>query len=224
MKIAICNSKTWFRLNNQISSAHKIYNFKTNDDLTLEALDKFEPDLVFFPHWNWIVSSKIFEKYTCIVFHTSPLPFGRGGSPIQNLIRCGYTTSPVCALAMSEEIDSGPIYDQMEISLDGTLSEILVRLNGVVNKLMLRLIDNLPEPVAQTGYSHTFGRLGYKDNEILSTANMAEMYDAIRMLDDPSYPNAYLRLEHVCFEFSEICRKGDTLICKVHISPRGGAD
>ena len=45
-------------------------------------------------------------------------------------------------------------------------------------------------------------------------------YDSIRMLDDPSYPDAYLRLENVYIEFSEISRKGKELFCKVRISPR----
>ena len=140
MKIMVCNSKEWFKLSDQLLSNHQILSIKKKDELNLETLDRFKPDLVFFPHWNWIVSNEIFEKYTCILFHTAPLPFGRGGSPIQNLIKCGYKKSPVCALAMSEGIDTGPIYDQIDISLQGPLSEILDRLNNVVNLLMLRLL------------------------------------------------------------------------------------
>ena len=65
MKIAICNSKKWFKLSDEILSNHHILNIEKKCDLTLAALEQFEPDLVFFPHWNWIVSSEIFEKYTC---------------------------------------------------------------------------------------------------------------------------------------------------------------
>lgn len=217
MKITVCNSKEWFKLSDQISSQHQILSIKTRGELTLAALDQFKPDLVFFPHWNWIVSKEIFEKYTCIVFHTAPLPFGRGGSPIQNLIKIGYTETPVCALAMSGGIDSGPIYDQINMSLNGQLSEILGRLNDVVNILMLRLIVHLPEPKKQIGNVHSFKRLGVRDNQIRYESNIEEFYDSIRMLDDPSYPSAYLNLKNVCIEFFEISRKGKELFCKVRI-------
>tara|TARA_Y100001934_G_C12314957_1_gene756900 strand:+ start:277 stop:951 length:675 start_codon:yes stop_codon:yes gene_type:complete len=217
MKITVCNSKEWFKLSDQILSNHQILSIKKKRELTLAALDQFKPDLVFFPHWNWIVSEEIFEKYTCIVFHTAPLPFGRGGSPIQNLIKSGYTESPVSALAMSGGIDSGPIYDQIDMSLNGPLSEILGRLNDVVNVLMLRLIVHLPEPKKQIGNAHIFKRLGIKDNEINHESNIEDFYDSIRMLDDPSYPCAYLNLENVCMEFSDISREGNDLFCKVRI-------
>lgn len=217
MKIIVCNSKDWFKLSDEILSHHEVLSIKKKDELTLANLDQFKPDLVFFPHWNWIVSKEIFEKYTCIVFHTAPLPFGRGGSPIQNLIKLGYTKSPVCALAMSQGIDSGPIYDQIDISLNGSLSEIFGRLNNVVNLLMLRLIDHLPEKKIQTGQVHRFMRLGDKDNEINYEANIQEFHNSIRMLDDPSYPNAYLNLQNVRIEFYDIIRKGNELFCKVRI-------
>lgn len=220
MKIAICNSKKWFKLCNELLSVHQILNIENNCDLTLTALDRFQPDLVFFPHWSWIVSSEIFTKYTCIVFHTAPLPLGRGGSPIQNLIKRGHTKSPVCALAMSEGIDSGPIYDQIEISLEGSLSKIFERMNNVVNILMRRLIKHLPEPVAQIGNIITFNRLGSKDNLISYDANIEHFYDSIRMLDDPSYPSAYLSLKNVNIEFSKINRECGELFCQVRISQK----
>ena len=217
MRIVICSSKSWFNLDPSIAETHVVKHIQSKDELSIEALDQFKPDLVFFPHWNWIVSHEIFESYTCIVFHTAPLPFGRGGSPIQNLIKCGYEKSPVCALAMLECIDSGPIYDQIDISLKGSLSKILGRLNDVVNVLMLRLIDHLPKPKLQTGNVHVFRRLSFEDNQINSESYIENFYDSIRMLDDPSYPSAYLNLENVCIEFSDVNRKGNELFCKVRI-------
>ena len=116
---------------------------------------------------------------------------------------------------MSEAVDSGPIYDQIDISLNGSLSEILAD-NNVMNLLMLH-IDHLPEPKIQTGNVHLFTRLGDKDNEINYEANIQEFHNSIRMLDDPSYPNAYLNLQSVCIEFYDINKKGNELICKVRI-------
>ena len=220
MKIVICNSKKWFRLSNENSLNHRILNIQQKDDLSLDKLEGFQPDLVFFPHWSWIVGSEIYKKYKCIVFHTSPLPFGRGGSPIQNLIKRGYSKSPVSALAMSGGIDDGAIYDQEDISLEGSLSEILKKLNNAVNVIMGRLIEHLPEPIDQNGEVKTFKRLGFKDNEISYEANIEEFYNSIRMLDDPSYPSAYLSLKNVNIEFSKINKESEELFCQVRITPK----
>ena len=38
------------------------------------------------------------------------LPFGKGGSPLQNLIMRGYKHSKLSSIKCAEKIDSGPIY------------------------------------------------------------------------------------------------------------------
>lgn len=220
MKIAICNSQNWFQISDEVSKKNKILHIRKKSDLTLSLLRKFQPDLIFFPHWNWIVEKEIFNEFKCIVFHTAPLPYGRGGSPIQNLIQRGHTASPVCAIAMSDGIDSGPIYDQEEISLDGSLSEIFKRLGCAVNEMMRRLIQHLPEPIEQAGEAIIFKRLGHKDNEISFDLDFEEFYNAVRMLDDSSYPSAYLKMENLVIEFSEIDRSCNELFCRVRISSK----
>ena len=167
------------------------------------------------------MEKEIFSQFNCIVFHTAPLPYGRGGSPIQNLIKRGYKKSPVCALKMCEGIDNGPIYKQKEISLEGSLSDILKRLNSAVNQLMKSLIEHLPEPSAQAGEAVTFKRLGLKDNEINLETTFEEVYDEIRMVDDPSYPNAFLSLKNILIEFSDIDKTSNELFCRVRISKKG---
>ena len=220
MNIVICNSQHWFHLNDEISLNHNVLDIREKTDLSFDVLQKFQADLVFFPHWNWIVEKEIFSNFKCIAFHTAPLPYGRGGSPIQNLIQRGHTKSPVSALAMSDGIDNGPIYDQEDISLEGSLSEILKRLDSVTNILMRRLVEHLPKPKDQVGDPKIFRRLGHSDNEISFDANFEEVYNAIRMLDDPSYPCAYLTLRHILIEFSEINKVNDELFCRVRISKK----
>ena len=41
------------------------------------------------------------------------------------------------------------------------------------------------------------------------------------MLDDPSYPSAYMSLENVVLEFSEITKVDEKLYCNVCISNKG---
>ena len=220
MKLAICNTKNWFHLNDEIVKKYEILNIKNKSDLTLSKLDKFKPDFVFFPHWHWIVEKEIFTKFTCIVFHTSPLPYGRGGSPIQNLIIKGYKSAPVCAIKMSDGLDNGPIYNKKSISLKGTLSEILARINFAINDLIKGLILHLPNPKPQSGEVVTFKRLGHKNNEIRSDETYEDIYNKIRMLDEDSYPSAFINLNNVLIEFSEITNEDGVLLCKAKIKKK----
>ena len=139
MKVVIANSKKWFKTSKKLSLHNEILNINSPEELNLKILKKFNPELIFFPHWNWIVPSEIHRNFSCIVFHTAPLPYGKGGSPIQNLILNGYNSSPVCALQMTNKIDSGPIYIKKNLSLKGSLKEILQNLNILLPYMRMQI-------------------------------------------------------------------------------------
>ena len=88
-KILIVCSKDWF-LNSKhfikFNKNKKIFCIKEKKKLNLQNLNKINPKFIFFPHWSYKVNKNIIKKFNCVCFHTAPLPYGRGGSPIQNLI------------------------------------------------------------------------------------------------------------------------------------------
>ena len=136
----VASSKDWFK---QLPKSEEYNNLmlieiSTRQDLNLELLEKINPRYIFFPHWSWRVDSKIYERYECVAFHTAPLPFGRGGSPIQNLILSGIEKAPVCAFKMIETLDAGPIYETIEVSLDGTITEILLKVSICIEKIIIK--------------------------------------------------------------------------------------
>ena len=110
-------------LRRKFSSSSNKYNlnlfFENSGYSSRKLIRKFNPDYIFFPHWNWIVPKSVHTNFKCILFHTAPLSYGRGGSPIQNLILKGYKNVPVCALEMIEELDAGPILIKKNINLKG---------------------------------------------------------------------------------------------------------
>ncbi len=57
------------------------------EDLTPERLREIAPRTVFFPHWSYLIPPCIHEDWECVIFHMTDLPYGRGGSPLQNLIQ-----------------------------------------------------------------------------------------------------------------------------------------
>ena len=217
MKLIICDSKMWFSLDSTITCKNEIRIINKKKDLNFEILNKYKPEFIFFVHWNWKVPQEIHHDFNCVLFHTAPLPYGRGGTPIQNLIIRGYTKSPVYVLKMIEEIDAGPIFDFEEISLKGKLSEIFARLNFAINNLIRKLITNKVLPREQIGDPYIFDRLTEKDNEIPTNLNILEIYDRIRMLDDDSYPNAYIKFGKLKIEFfnASINDKDILLNCKI---------
>src|SRR3989344_1653814 len=106
------------------------------EDLTYERLRKLDPAYVFFPHWSWLIPADIFENFNCILFHMTDLPFGRGGSPMQNLIVRGHTTTKICALQVVEKIDAGPVYLKHELDLSGTAREIFDRASKTIGSMI----------------------------------------------------------------------------------------
>ena len=215
----VASSKDWFKEHPK-SEKYEELNFieiSNKEDLKLEYLEKINPRYIFFPHWNWKVSSEIYERFECVVFHTAPLPYGRGGSPIQNLILKGLKNSPVCALKMTDILDGGPIYDSFEVSLDGTISEIFSRIATCVEKLIVLICQNNPHPIEQNGEVVAFKRLSNSDNELLSNHSIKELYDRIRMVDGLDYPRAFINYGNHKIEFSEACLDGNHLLAKVKI-------
>ena len=71
---------------------------------------------VFFLHWNWLVPECIWKNHECVCFHMTDVPYGRGGSPLQNLIVRGHTETKLTALRMVAEMDAGPVYAKRPLS------------------------------------------------------------------------------------------------------------
>jgi len=217
----IASSKEWFK-DHPKSKEYKELNLieiSNKEDLNLEYLEKINPRYIFFPHWNWRVNSEIYERFDCVAFHTAPLPYGRGGSPIQNLILKGFKNSPVCALKMTDILDGGPIYDSFEVSLNGTISEIFSKIAICVERLIIIICQNNTHPIEQKGEVLEFKRLLNSNNELLGNFSINELYDRIRMVDGLDYPRAFINYGNYKIEFSEAYINGSHLKASVKIVP-----
>ena len=218
MRIVVACSESWFSLKESLESIVEVFFISEPSELTRDFLAKINPRYVFFPHWNKIVSDNIYCNFECVAFHTAPLPYGRGGSPIQNLIVEGVIHAPVCALKMTSEVDGGPIYSKKEISLTGSLSDIFSRINNAVNELMLEIICGNPSLKEQTGDVRVFKRRKGTDNLIPPELTLNQVYDRIRMLDAEGYPRAYLETSNYRVEFDSACVDGDAVCSNARIT------
>tara|TARA_A200000113_G_scaffold207782_1_gene205607 strand:- start:429 stop:1082 length:654 start_codon:yes stop_codon:yes gene_type:complete len=213
----VCNSKNWFALDEKNKGRFETKFVTKKEDLGVSFLREFDPEYIFFVHWNWKVEKEIYDNFKCVVFHTSPLPYGRGGSPIQNLILEGFEFAPVCALKMTDSLDAGPIYSKVDISLKGSLSKIFERINVAVNNLICELVDNDLVPHEQQGKPHIFNRLTERNNEIPKDLSIKQFYDRVRMLDHKDYPNAFICHGKIKIEFFGAEDREDSIYLKCKI-------
>ena len=217
-KYVIASSKEWFELSeSHLKSNDDFIYFEKKEQLIKENLEKIEPRYIFFPHWNWLIDEEIYNNFECIVFHTAPLPYGRGGSPIQNLIVRGFNEAPVCALRVDGTVDGGAIYLKQNVSLSGTLSQIFSRINLCINQQIKELIHNEISPKEQEGEVVTFKRLKALDNEIPENSKLNEFYDRVRMLDHPEYPNSYIQHGNMRIEFENCFLEGREIRANVRV-------
>ena len=203
----IVTSKKWFLENNKKSFTNKFFLINRKKDLNIKLLSKLKPKYIFFPHWSHIVPAKILNEFNCICFHTSNLPFGRGGSPIQNLIKRKIYSTYVCAIKMTNVLDGGPIYCKKKIKLTGSLDKIFMELSKKIMQMMLFILKNNPKPKIQKGKELYFKRLKPKDSKINTKEKLIDIYDKIRMLDHKEYPNAFLKSGKYAFFFRKALKK-----------------
>lgn len=199
----------------------KVINNK--DELDYEEISKFKPRYIFFPHWSWIIPRDIYENFECVVFHMTDLPFGRGGSPLQNLIVRGLKKTKISAIQVVKDIDAGPIYLKSDLGLEGTATEIFIRASKVVfGEMIPKLLHEHIKPKPQQGKTVHFRRRSPEQSDISSLNDISEIYDHIRMLDAEGYPQAFIETENLKIEFSQASQKNDYILAQTKIRIKDG--
>lgn len=209
--ILVVTVKSWNVGNfNKIKEEYKDYNWyliTNKEELTYDYLNKIKPAFIFFPHWSWMIPEEIYENFNCIVFHMTDLPFGRGGSPLQNLIVRSIYGTKISAIKVVGGLDAGPVYLKKNLSLHGNAEEIYIRASDLTFKMIGVIIEKKPEPVPQEGDVIEFKRRKPEQSELPMTDNLRKIYDYIRMLDAEGYPKAYVDRNGLRFEFERASLK-----------------
>jgi methionyl-tRNA formyltransferase len=131
------------------------------------------------------------------------LPFGRGGSPLQNLISRGIYSTKISALKVNKGIDTGDIYIKKDLDLNGSATEIFRRGNLIIMEMIIFILENKIKPTPQKGKVTVFKRRKPHQSNIIELETLQKVYDHIRMLDADGYPKAYLVNKFLKFEFND---------------------
>ncbi len=189
------------------------------DDMTPENVAKIDPRYVFFLHWSNKVPSAVLDSSECVCFHMTDVPYGRGGSPLQNLIARGHQQTKLTALRMIENFDAGPVYLKEDLSLEGSAEEIYLRASYLSAQMIQDIIEGCIEPVPQAGDPTIFQRRKPLESRIPSLDGLTALFDFIRMLDAEGYPHAYLEHEGFRYQFTGAALRGGRIITDIAITP-----
>lgn len=187
------------------------------NDFNLLNLKEFNPSKIFIPHWSHIIPREIFENYDCVVFHMTDLPFGRGGSPLQNLIVRGYKTTKISALKVKQGIDTGDIYLKKTLNLKGSATEIFDKSTFIIEGMIREIIKKNISPSPQVGKITEFKRRKPEESNLTDLSDLEKVYDYIRMLDCDGYPHAFLETQHFKFEFTDAILDTNKKIISAHV-------
>ena len=221
-KIIILSEKSWNQdLAKSLTKKNDKINWVFIDkrlNFNIKNLDLINPVKIFIPHWSNIIPKEIFQKHECVVFHMTDLPYGRGGSPLQNLIVLGKEKTKISALKVVKELDGGPIYLKKNLNLHGTAEEIFIRANSIIELMIIEIVDKNLEPKEQKGDIVHFKRRKPKDSNLIDLKEVKDIYDYIRMLDAEGYPKAFIENEYFKFEFSNASlKKGEEIKAEIRI-------
>jgi methionyl-tRNA formyltransferase len=225
-RIIIATVKSW-NIKNAVNLKKKFLNkyeikiITKKEGLTYEKVTKIHPEHIFFPHWSWIIPGEIYNNFECIAFHMTDLPFGRGGSPLQNLILRGIKKTKISAIKVVKDLDAGPIYIKQPLSLEGSAEEIYKRASKIIFEDMIPyLLKNKIIPKPQRGKVVIFKRRSPFQSKIPYDITLKGIYDYIRMLDAEDYPSAFLETENLKFEFKDAQKRNKYIEAKVYIMER----
>lgn len=213
------DKKMWDPWSDAFIIPGKMTSKKMNSPETIELIDSYNPDLLLFVGWSWIVGKEILDKYPCLCLHPSPLPKYRGGSPLQHQIIAGEKETVASLFYMTEGIDDGPILGQEPFSLEGDLWTVSNRMYKASVEVIKRSLDGLanatlgeaiPQDESQaTTYPRRKPSESRLDREAFIKWDLERLYNFIRCLEKP-YPNAFIQDEEgnrLLFESVKFVRK-----------------
>jgi methionyl-tRNA formyltransferase len=122
-----------------------------NDDEARARIAEANPEVVCVCAFGGLIKEPLLSDYRMLNVHPSLLPRWRGAAPIERAIMAGDEVTGVTIMGVTAGLDSGPVYAQEGEEIRpqdsyGTLADRLQELSGA---LLVRVLDDLPEPVEQ---------------------------------------------------------------------------
>ena len=160
-------------------------------------------DICFFLSFGQLVPKDFLSRHKHnLVVHESDLPHGKGWSPLTWQVLEGKSTIPVTLFEATEKVDSGVIYCQKHITLEG--HELISEIRQLQAKTSLELcnyfISNYPSilksATLQNGKESFYPRRTKKNSKLDPEMTIAEQFNLLRVVDNTRYPAFFTYRNH----------------------------
>lgn len=160
-------------------------------------------DLLFLLSFWQLVDENVLARHRHnLVVHESPLPQGRGWSPVTWQVLEGKNRIPVKLFEAETSVDSGPIYlsDEMILRGDELIDEIRAEQARVTLQLCCRFVSAFPDVCKlarpQEGRETIYRRRIPADSQLNVDQSIREQFNLLRVVDNRSYP-AFFELDGI---------------------------
>jgi methionyl-tRNA formyltransferase len=162
--------------------------------IVFQKRDLAAGDILFLVSCHEMVGPKTRSKFRhTLVLHASPLPKGRGWSPHIWQVLEGSRELTCTLLEADEPVDSGAIWGQVQIPLEGheLYDEINAKLFRAEMDLMGLALDSFDriQPIPQESEAATWYRRRTPDDSRIDVNRpIAEQFDLLRVADPHRFP------------------------------------
>lgn len=173
---------------------------KNNEEIQ-KILSENNIPTAFFFGWSWIIKDPLLKGTLCLGLHPSALPQYRGGSPIQHQVIAGLTESKLSLFTIEEGVDTGSVYAQFPLSLEGDITEIFENITQVGADMTMQYINDVINSKASFNIQEKLDefpplkRRKPSESEIslcsLDDIDFLSLHNFVRCLTEP-YPNAFI--------------------------------
>lgn len=190
IQILIDNPKSWI-----IPYAIKLQNALNDRGHSAILLHKHkdieEGDILLLLACERVFKALNKNKHNLVV-HESDLPKGKGWSPVTWQVLEGKNKIPITLFEAEVGLDSGPIYLQDFIELEGhELNNEIKHKQGIkTNELILNFIDNFGKifPKKQIGEETYYSKRKPEDSKLDINKTINDQFNLLRVVDNERYP------------------------------------
>jgi methionyl-tRNA formyltransferase len=156
--------------------------------VTQEAADVLDADvpLGVVVAYGRIIRPPVLEAVPMVILHFSQLPRWRGAAPVERAILAGDERTGVDLMAVEEGLDTGGIYERVEVPIgaDDTLGELRGRLVEAGCRLLVEsLRAGLGAPQPQVGEPTYAAKLTAEDRHLDWSGSAIDVHRRVRLGD-----------------------------------------
>ena len=187
----ISDSNSWFNkyIEKFISENEKLQSTWCHNHLEC----KDERDVTFILSYSKIIKNEILKlSKKNIVIHASKLPEGKGMSPMTWQVLEGKREIPLTLFEAIEGVDSGQIYLEEIVSLDGgeLLEELRSKIGEAILRMMTIFMRKFPDVEGrdQVGRETFYRKRTPIDSELDINKSLLDQFNLLRVCDNSRYP------------------------------------